>query len=385
MSYDVVISGAGPAGSFAALRLAQAGARVLLMDRARFPREKLCGDTLNPGAMALLRAHGLGDDVARLGLPIDGMVVTSGTGVRIEGRYGDGLVGCAIRRRDLDRRLLDAALSAGAAFEDHTTVVGPLVAGVARRSRVVGVRVRGLAGDVVSVPARVTIAADGRRSPVALALGLARHPRWPRRWAIGAYYDGVAGCGRVGEMHVRPGSYIGVAPSTGGLANVCLVTSAREGFATPTAMLDRAIAGDPLLRDRFSMAARVTGAITLGPLALDASAAGIDGLLLAGDAAGFVDPMTGDGMHLALRGGQLAARVALEMLDDPGLDGAARLGRLRREAFSFKLRFNRLLRTVVGTPMGVHVGAAGASLLPFVVRRIIATAGDVALAREHAA
>jgi hypothetical protein len=73
------------------------------------------------------------------------------------------------------------------------------------------------------------------------------------------------------------------------------------------------------------------------------------------------------------------------MLDDRALDGAARLGRVRQEAFSFKLRFNRLLRTVVGSPMGVHVGAAGASLLPFVLRRIIATAGDVALAREHAA
>ena len=73
------------------------------------------------------------------------------------------------------------------------------------------------------------------------------------------------------------------------------------------------------------------------------------------------------------------------MLDDPGLDGAARLHTLRRDAFSSKLRFNRLLRTLVGTPMGVHVGAAGASLLPFVLRRIIATAGDVARAREHAA
>lgn len=384
MIHDVVISGAGPAGSFAALRLAQAGARVLLVDRARFPREKLCGDTLNPGAMSLLRTHGLADDISRMGLPIDGMVVTSGTGVRIEGRYGNDLVGCAIRRRDLDMRLLDAALSAGANIEDGTTVVGPLIDS-AHRPRVVGLRVRGRNGDVLSVPARVTLAADGRRSPVAFALGLARHPRWPRRWAIGAYYDGVAGCGRVGEMHVRPGAYIGLAPSPGGLANVCLVTGRREGFSSPAAMLDRAIARDPLLRDRFTTAARVTDVVTLGPLAVDVAGAGIDGMLLAGDAAGFVDPMTGDGMHLALRGGQLAAQVALEMLDDPALDGAARLHTLRRDAFSFKLRFNRLLRTLVGTPMGVHVGAAGASLLPFVLRRIIATAGDVALAREHAA
>lgn len=384
MAYDVVISGAGPAGSFAALQLARAGARVLIVDRAAFPRDKLCGDTLNPGAMALLRSHGLADEIERRGLAIDGMVVTSGDGVRVEGLYGDGMVGCAIRRRDLDARLLEAAVAAGAHVEERTTVVGPLLEG-GRRSRVAGLRVRGRAGDILSVPGRVTIAADGRRSPLALALGLAHHPRWPRRWAIGAYYDGVAGLGRVGEMHVRPGSYIGVAPSSGGLANVCLVTGAGPGFALPGALLDLAIARDPVLRDRFTMAARVTEVVTLGPLALDATSAGADGLLLAGDAAGFVDPMTGDGMHLALRGGQLAAQVSLEMLDDPTLDGAARLAQLRRRAFSFKLRFNRMLRTLVGSPMGVRVGAAGASLLPFVLRRVIATAGDVSLAREDAA
>lgn len=381
---DVVIAGAGPAGSFAALHLARAGVRVRLVDRASFPRDKLCGDTLNPGAMALLRANGLGEAVAARGLPIDGMVVTSGDGVRVEGRYGDGLVGCAIRRRDLDMHLLDAALAAGASFEPETIIVGPRLDG-GSGVRVGGLRVRDRAGAVRSLPARVTLAADGRRSPVALALGLARHPRWPRRWAVGAYFDGVTGCGRLGEMHVRPGAYIGVSPSPGGLTNVCLVTASREGLAVPADVLDRAIARDPHLRGRFTMAARVSPVVTLGPLALDATNAGVAGLLLAGDAAGFVDPMTGDGMHLALRGGQLAAQVALEMLDDPALDGAARLAALRRQAFSSKLRFNRVLRTLVASPMGVRLGAAGASLLPFVLRRVIATAGDVALAREDAA
>src|SRR5690606_17612191 len=137
-----------------------------------------------------------------------------------EGLYGVGMVGCAVRRRELDVRLLEAAVAAGVAFEDETTVVGPLMRGPSS-TEVGGVRVRSRTGQILSLPAQVTIAADGRRSPIALALGLARHPRWPRRWAIGAYYDGVVGRGRVGEMHVRPGRYIGVAPSAGGLANVC--------------------------------------------------------------------------------------------------------------------------------------------------------------------
>ena len=83
----------------------------------------------------------------------------------------------------------------------------------------------------IRVPARVTIAADGRRSALAFALGLASHPPAPRRWAVGAYFEGIAGLDTVGEMHVRGPHYIGVAPiGDAGLANVCLVTPARDGL-----------------------------------------------------------------------------------------------------------------------------------------------------------
>ena len=73
---DVAIAGAGPAGALAALILARAGVRVRVFERARFPRPKLCGDSLNPGACAVLRRLGLADAIARGALPIDGMVVT---------------------------------------------------------------------------------------------------------------------------------------------------------------------------------------------------------------------------------------------------------------------------------------------------------------------
>ncbi len=89
-------------------------------------------------------------------------------------------------------------------------------------TRVTGVSTQTGKGST-SRPARVVIAADGRRSTLALALGLARHPRRPRRWAIGAYFEGVTGFLDVGEMHVRRRHYIGVAPVPGGLANACLV------------------------------------------------------------------------------------------------------------------------------------------------------------------
>ena len=84
---DVLIAGAGPAGSIAALVLARAGARVTLVDRARFPRDKLCGDTINPGALAILGRLGLGG-VTDGGLRIEGMIVSGGGGVRVVGAYG---------------------------------------------------------------------------------------------------------------------------------------------------------------------------------------------------------------------------------------------------------------------------------------------------------
>src|SRR5207247_957063 len=99
---DVLIFGAGPAGTVAAIVLARAGARVRLIDRATFPRDKLCGDTINPGTLMALRDLRLAAPIEASGLRIDGMRVTGPTGVAIEGCYPDGLYGRALLRRDLD-------------------------------------------------------------------------------------------------------------------------------------------------------------------------------------------------------------------------------------------------------------------------------------------
>ncbi len=183
---EVLIAGAGPAGSVAALILARAGVRVLLVDRARFPRDKLCGDTVNPGSLAILQRLGLDEGLERRSLRLDGMIVTGESGARVRGAYGQGRAGRAIRRRDLDAGLVAAAIEAGARFEQGVQVSEAIVFEGPRGPEVRGALLIGRDGRRLRMPALVTIAADGRRSALAFGLGLARHPRWPRRWAAGA-------------------------------------------------------------------------------------------------------------------------------------------------------------------------------------------------------
>ncbi|HEX9369035.1 MAG TPA: FAD-dependent monooxygenase [Vicinamibacterales bacterium] len=367
----MIVCGAGPAGAVAATVLARGGARVLLFDRARFPRDKLCGDTINPGTVAMLRRLALTAGFEADALPLHGMIVTGERGVRIQSAYGDGARGLAILRRTLDAALARGAAAAGARLEEGVLARGPLVTD----GRVRGVVLAGRDGRDVRVPAPLVIAADGRRSRLALPLGLVRHPRRPRRWAIGAYFENVAGLTAFGEMHVRRGRYLGVAPVPSGCANVCLVVPVAGPSAS--ALLKEAIDGDPDLRERFAHARMVAPPVVLGPLAVDAAAAGVPGLLLAGDAAGFIDPMTGDGLRFAVRGGELAAEVALAALARGIAEPHLRLARLRRHEFAAKWRFNRALRRIVGGGMTVEVAGLAAAAAPWLLRRAIAFAGDV--------
>ena len=371
MTVDAVVAGAGPAGAVAALVLARAGARVLVLERMSFPRPKLCGDTVNPGAVAILHELQLAHVLAEA-LPIRGMLITGEPRVAVLGMYPDGVAGRALPRTVLDERLARAAVGAGAQLDEGVLVRGPLQDGA---GRVTGVRVL-CNGRESSISARVVIGADGHHSRLARALRLSGSPRAPRRWALGGLYERVRGIGDVGEMHVRRGRYIGIAPMPGGVINVCAVTEGGQDL-TEARALELLVGQDPLLAPRFEGAAPVGRPVLLGPLAVDARASGIPGLLLAGDAAGFIDPMTGDGLRFAFEGARLAANEALRALEHGWEDAHGRLRALRRQAFRSKWVFNRTLRALVGAPAAVHGAALASRLAPGVLRRAVCYAGDV--------
>lgn len=371
---EVVVAGGGPAGAIAALMLARAGHRLRVFERARFPRPKLCGDTLNPGALARLAAHLDLTPLRASGLALAGMRLSGPGGVWVEGCYPAGCTGLAVTRARLDAWLLSAAAAAGAAVEEGARVEAALVEGG---------QVRGVVVDGRRHPARLVIAADGRGSRLAQAGGLVRTPSAPRRWALGAYASDVHGVDPAfGEMHVRAGCYLGLAPVVDGATNVCLVVGRQEAARAvrdPWAAIRAMALADPLLASRLEAARPLGRPVVLGPMALDAVTAGMPGLLLVGDAAGFIDPMTGDGLRFACRGGELAAQAVLAELGT-GTPAYATLRAARRAEFAAKWRLNRMLRTLVGSPRLLWCVERVAARWPAPLRHLIARAGDLDLA-----
>ena len=358
--WDAVVVGAGPAGATTALLLARAGASVLLIDRARFPRDKACSEYLSPATteiLARLDRDVLAEVESAAHAKLYGMKVVAPSGAAMCGRFRGGPrpYSFALPRTAFDTMLLTAARRAGAHVCEATTVEN-LVWG---KGAVAGVVARSGNGQRVTCNARIVVGADGLRSVVARRLGLVRSSP-PRRVAFAAHVTDVAGIDGVGELHVSGRGYVGLGPVGGGVTTVALVLplatvrkerrDLRSGFFTELEKF-------PGLAGRLDPRRLARDVLVTGPFAQwsrTAVAPG-GGALLVGDAADFFDPFTGQGIYSAMRGAELAAACIIPALargvGEPIPPAALRPYLLaRRRAFFGKWLLERLIGIGVGWP-----------------------------------
>jgi menaquinone-9 beta-reductase len=313
---DVVVVGGGPAGSSTATHLARAGLDVLLLDRAAFPREKACAEYCSPGVVDALDDLGALDLIlSREHRRLNGMeIVTPDSRFALDFRRSrqEGHHALGIKRSVLDHQLLQLAASSGARVRERVRVTAPVLVD----GRVTGVRVKNESSER-EVSAEFVVAADGLHSTISRALGLDRRFRWPRRLGLVARYVGLDGIEEFGEMHVADDFYCGFAPVAAGEVNVGLVVplGSKPGGMPTADFFERKLASLPAIRHHMGHASRVTKVRGLGPLARRVRRVAGRGCLLVGDAAGFFDPFTGEGIHRALRGGEVAARSVLCALE----------------------------------------------------------------------
>lgn len=354
--YDVVVVGAGPAGSAAAIGMALSGWRVLLVDKATFPRDKVCGDFLSPRSLTALGQLGCWEAVSlaqpysirRSVVHLNGELISAGAMPEMAGLPGYGLV---IPRMIFDEILFRRAEQAGAKtaerFEVEQISVGAH-----------GVTVSGQSsGRSQSFASRLVIIADGARSQLASSLGVA--PRRDGRrdlFALRAYYDGVASDPGTAAIFFDEAYFPGYAwmfPVGGGRANVgmgmVMDVSRRYGINVRERFVHW-LAEDPRLRELLG-GARLDGRIVGWPLSTYRGSHGnyANRVLVVGDAGHFVDPVNGEGIHTALETARLAVAVASDALaaDDLAVGSLRAYERRWRAALDLDLRTSDLMVTVV--------------------------------------
>ncbi len=339
---DVVVVGAGPAGASTAYYLARAGVDVLVIDKATFPRDKVCGDGLTPAAVA---------EINLMGVDTTGWARNKGLNV-IGGGHSIYLpwieqksspdYGMARRRLDLDHALIQRSVDAGARLLEGTTVIAATQTLSGRVNGVTVVRGRGRGAaqrEERSISARVVVEASGVSARIATSLGIEKHPRRPLGVAARAYFRSPKAdsewmdshlelwSGKRGESDLLPG-YGWIFPLGDGLVNVGLGSVSSTAKATTLPYRDIFRTWVANLPEEWGLSEdNQVGPLRSAalPMSFNRKPHYADGLVLVGDAGGMVSPFDGEGIAPAMRAGRYAAESivsALARRSERGFDTA---------------------------------------------------------------
>ncbi|MEP6570857.1 MAG: NAD(P)/FAD-dependent oxidoreductase [Acidobacteriota bacterium] len=359
--FDVAIAGAGPAGTSAAIQLALTGARVLLIEKKKFPRAKLCGEFISPECLSHFKRLGVMDQMrAAGGPPVSATVFYSrrGNSVAVPSEwFMTGAQALGLSRSEMDQQLLERAKIVGVEVLEETHASKLIMEqGVVR-----GIRAK-TGAATRDYEARVTIDATGRTR------ALARHldpPRPNRRKhtnplvAFKAHLRNTSVATGACEIYFYQHGYGGLSAVEGGVSNLCFIVAAndvRQFGSDPEVVMREVVMKNS--RAAYTLAEATTstpwlsvslesfGRRTLAPAA---------GLLAVGDAAAFIDPFTGSGMLMALEGGQIVAETVAQNLSllqqGKGFESLVHdYNAEYRRRFDSRLRISGLLRRAAFFP-----------------------------------
>ena len=338
-SADVIVVGAGPAGSATAYHLAQAGLDVLLLEKTAFPREKVCGDGFTPRAVKQILAMGIDPDPANGWIRNQGLRIIGG-GMRLElpwpelASFPD--YGLVRTREDFDEILARQAQKAGARLHERTAVTGPVLDAL---GRIVGVSARtsdadGSKGDELEFRAPLVVAADGNSTRLSLAMGLRKRDDRPMGVAVRTYYTSP----RTNDDWLESwlelwdgdrllpgyGWIFGVGDGTVNAGLGILNSSTAFGKVDYKDLLRRWLDTTPEewgFREE-NRTQPIRGAAL--PMGFNRTPHYTRGLVLVGDAGGMVNPFNGEGIAYAMESGAMAAETIVQALGRPTDDARER-------------------------------------------------------------
>jgi geranylgeranyl reductase family protein len=338
-SADVIVVGAGPAGSTTAYHLAQSGLDVLLLEKTAFPREKVCGDGFTPRAVKQILAMGIDPAPADGWIRNQGLRIIGG-GMRLELPWPDLAsfpdYGLVRTREDFDEILARQAQKAGARLHENTAVTGPVLDAL---GRIVGVSARtseadGSRGDEVEFRAPLVVAADGNSTRLSLSMGLRKRDDRPMGVAVRTYYTSPRHDDDWLESWLElwdgdrllPGYgwIFGVGDGTVNAGLGILNSSSAFGKVDYKDLLRRWLDTTPEewgFREE-NRTQPIRGAAL--PMGFNRTPHYTRGLVLVGDAGGMVNPFNGEGIAYAMESGSMAAETIVQALGRPTTDGRER-------------------------------------------------------------
>ena len=317
MVYDVIIVGAGPAGSSAAIKLSSSGFKTLLLEQKHMPREKLCGEFVTPEAFPTLRRLGVMDDLLSAGAErLTSISLNAENGRRATtpvadvSNVDDWVL--SLSRAKFDQILFDQARKGGTTCLEGFSVSRCHQEGM--HTLVTGIKIP--EGEEKTFKASVVIDASGRSSRFSVRNDERRGGVGGKRvYALKSHFRNVEGIANGVELYFFPGGYGGLSRIEDGLFNLCFTVSEqvlKDCGGVPDKVLQNSLFLNPLAKRRLAPAVTTGSWLAVGPLSFGHKRYANDNVISVGDALGMIDPFTGTGIQIAVRSGEILSETIVD-------------------------------------------------------------------------